>query len=54
MHSPILASIRSQTKRPIAIAESTLDELHRRTGKNATSLEEDTFLTLVTDPVPTA
>ena len=35
------------------IAEGTLDELHRRTGKNATSLE-DTFLTLVTDPVPTA
>ena len=35
------------------IAEGTLDELHRRTGKNATSLE-DTFLTLVTDPVATA
>ena len=53
MHSPILASIRSQTKRPIAIAEGTLDGLHRRTRRNATSLE-DTFLTLVTDPVPTA
>jgi len=35
------------------IAEGTLDEWHRRTGKNATSLE-DTFLTLVTDPVATA
>ncbi len=31
------------------IAEGTLDELHRRTGKTATSLE-DTFLTLVAEP----
>src|SRR5215470_154866 len=31
------------------IAEGTLDELHRRTGKVATSLE-DTFLTLVANP----
>ena len=31
------------------IAEGTLDELHRRTGKTATSLE-DTFLTLVANP----
>jgi ABC-2 type transport system ATP-binding protein len=35
------------------IAEGTLDELHRRTGKIATSLE-DTFLTLVAEPVITA
>jgi ABC-2 type transport system ATP-binding protein len=35
------------------IAEGTLDELHRRTGKTATSLE-DTFLTLVAEPVATA
>src|SRR3974390_1956948 len=35
------------------IAEGTLDELHRRTGKAATSLE-DTFLTLVAQPVATA
>src|SRR5262249_486486 len=35
------------------IAEGTLDELHRRTGKIATSLE-DTFLTLVADPVVSA
>jgi ABC-2 type transport system ATP-binding protein len=32
------------------IAEGTLDELHRRTGKTAASLE-DTFLTLVAEPV---
>jgi ABC-2 type transport system ATP-binding protein len=32
------------------IAEGTLDELHRQTGKTATSLE-DTFLTLVAEPV---
>src|SRR5258707_9877999 len=32
------------------IAEGTLDELHRRTGKIATSLE-DTFLTLVAQPM---
>ena len=32
------------------IAEGTLDELHRRTGKTATRLE-DTFLTLVAEPV---
>ena len=32
------------------IAEGTLDELRRRTGKTATSLE-DTFLTLVAEPV---
>ena len=31
------------------IAEGTLEELHRRTGKAATSLE-DTFLTLVAEP----
>ena len=31
------------------IAEGTLDELHRQTGKTATSLE-DTFLTLVAEP----
>jgi ABC-2 type transport system ATP-binding protein len=31
------------------IAEGTLEELHRRTGKVATSLE-DTFLTLVANP----
>jgi ABC-2 type transport system ATP-binding protein len=31
------------------IAEGTLDELHRRTGKTATSLE-DTFLMLVAEP----
>jgi len=31
------------------IAEGTLDELHRRTGKTAISLE-DTFLTLVAEP----
>jgi ABC-2 type transport system ATP-binding protein len=35
------------------IAEGTLDELHRRTGRTATSLE-DTFLTLVAEPVATA
>jgi ABC-2 type transport system ATP-binding protein len=35
------------------IAEGTLDELHRRTGKTATSLE-DTFLTLVAEPVAAA
>jgi len=35
------------------IAEGTLDELHRRTGKVATSLE-DTFLTLVADPAAVA
>jgi ABC-2 type transport system ATP-binding protein len=35
------------------IAEGTLDELHRRTGKTATSLE-DTFLTLVAQPAATA
>jgi ABC-2 type transport system ATP-binding protein len=35
------------------IAEGTLDELHRRTGKVATSLE-DTFLTLVANPVAVA
>ena len=35
------------------IAEGTLDELHRRTGKLAASLE-DTFLTLVAEPVATA
>jgi len=32
------------------IAEGTLDELHRKTGKTAASLE-DTFLTLVAEPV---
>jgi ABC-2 type transport system ATP-binding protein len=32
------------------IAEGTLNELHRRTGKTASSLE-DTFLTLVAEPV---
>jgi ABC-2 type transport system ATP-binding protein len=32
------------------IAEGTLEELHRRTGKTATSLE-DTFLALVAQPV---
>src|SRR5947209_20519068 len=35
------------------IAEGTLDELHRRTGKIATNLE-DTFLTLVAEPIVTA
>jgi len=35
------------------IAEGTLDELHRRTGKTAASLE-DTFLTLVAQPATTA
>jgi ABC-2 type transport system ATP-binding protein len=35
------------------IAEGTLGELHRRTGKIGTSLE-DTFLTLVAEPVATA
>jgi ABC-2 type transport system ATP-binding protein len=35
------------------IAEGTLDELHRRTGKTATSLE-DTFLMLVAEPAATA
>jgi ABC-2 type transport system ATP-binding protein len=35
------------------IAEGTLEELHRRTGKVATSLE-DTFLTLVANPVAVA
>ena len=35
------------------IAEGTLDELHRRTGNTATSLE-DTFLTLVAKPTLTA
>src|SRR5438552_8750781 len=35
------------------IAEGTLDELHRRTGKTATSLE-DTFLTLVAERIVTA
>jgi ABC-2 type transport system ATP-binding protein len=35
------------------IAEGTLNELHRRTGKIAASLE-DTFLTLVAEPVTTA
>jgi ABC-2 type transport system ATP-binding protein len=35
------------------IAEGTLDELHRRTGKVATSLE-DTFLTLVANPASVA
>ena len=35
------------------IAEGTLEELHRRTGKAATSLE-DTFITLVTEPVAAA
>jgi ABC-2 type transport system ATP-binding protein len=35
------------------IAEGTLDELHRRTGKTAASLE-DTFLTLVAQPAATA
>jgi ABC-2 type transport system ATP-binding protein len=35
------------------IAEGTLDELRRRTGKTATSLE-DTFLTLVAEPVAAA
>ena len=35
------------------IAEGTLDELHRRTGKAATSLE-DTFLMLVAEPVAPA
>ena len=33
------------------IAEGTLDELHRKTGKTATSLEE-TFLTLVAETAP--
>src|SRR5674476_1143311 len=32
------------------IAEGTLEELHRKTGKTAASLE-DTFLTLVAEPV---
>jgi len=32
------------------IAEGTLDDLHRKTGKTATSLEE-TFLALVETPV---
>src|SRR5207244_13474464 len=35
------------------IAEGTLDELRRRTGKAATSLE-DTFLMLVAEPVAAA
>jgi ABC-2 type transport system ATP-binding protein len=35
------------------IAEGTLDELHRRTGKVASSLEE-TFLTLVANPASVA
>jgi ABC-2 type transport system ATP-binding protein len=35
------------------IAEGTLDELHQRTGKTPTSLE-DTFLTLVAEPVAAA
>jgi ABC-2 type transport system ATP-binding protein len=35
------------------IAEGTLNELHRRTGKTASSLE-DTFLTLVAEPVVVA
>jgi ABC-2 type transport system ATP-binding protein len=35
------------------IAEGTLDELHRRTGKTGTSLE-DTFLTLVAERIATA
>ena len=35
------------------IAEGTLDELHRRTGKTGISLE-DTFLTLVAEPVAVA
>jgi ABC-2 type transport system ATP-binding protein len=35
------------------IAEGTLDELRRQTGKTATSLE-DTFLTLVEEPVAAA
>jgi ABC-2 type transport system ATP-binding protein len=35
------------------IAEGTLDELHRRTGKTASSLE-DTVLTLVAEPVVVA
>jgi ABC-2 type transport system ATP-binding protein len=35
------------------IAEGTLEELHRRTGKTAASLE-DTFLTLVAEPAATA
>src|SRR6516225_3301409 len=35
------------------IAEGTLDELNRRTGKTANSLE-DTFLMLVAEPVATA
>jgi len=35
------------------IAQGTLDELHRRTGKTAASLE-DTFLTLVAQPAATA
>jgi ABC-2 type transport system ATP-binding protein len=35
------------------IAEGTLDELHRRTGKTTTSLE-DTFLMLVAEPVASA
>ena len=35
------------------IAEGTLEELHRRTGKTATSLE-DTFLALVAEPVTAA
>ena len=35
------------------IAEGTLDELRHRTGKTGTSLE-DTFLTLVAEPVAAA
>jgi ABC-2 type transport system ATP-binding protein len=35
------------------MAEGTLNELHRRTGKTASSLE-DTFLTLVAEPVVVA
>ena len=35
------------------IAEGTLDELRRRTGKAANSLE-DTFLMLVAEPVAAA
>jgi ABC-2 type transport system ATP-binding protein len=35
------------------IAEGTLDELHRRSGKTAASLE-DTFLTLVAERIVTA
>jgi ABC-2 type transport system ATP-binding protein len=33
------------------IAEGTLDELRRQTGKGTSSLE-DTFLTLVAEPAP--